>query len=230
MNRVSCQSPPLYYTALSGTDLETELVKSPFDAHCNLAARVFLSSYVYPPTPFRNASVINISYKTNGTCGDRHTLGVFFFLSFVRRSNPPRDPLSVLPVDRAASGSRRRPRGRLRARARNARGERQVGTLPDEMGTSVPTLAACKRLQLCYNRPQGPHSRVVTHTVTSSVYEGPHATAYRGLITWTSSYSTFARRPILSWPCLLRSSHPTYPSPSPVARPSFILLPSAAHP
>ena len=228
MNRVSCQSPPLYYTALSGTDLETELVKSPFDAHCNLAARVFLSSYVYPPTPFRNASVINISYKTNGTCGDRHTLGVFFFLSFVRRSNPPRDPLSVLPVDRAASGSRRRPRGRLRARARNARGERQVGTLPDEMGTSVPTLAACKRLQLCYNRPQGPHSRVVTHSHKLRVRRTTRNGLSRGR--GHTALSPPARRPILSWPCRLRSSRPTYPSPSPVARPSFILLPSAAHP
>ena len=101
--------------------------------------------------------------------------------------------------------------------ARAARGGHQAGTRRDGHFCAHRTLAACKRLQLCYNRPQGPHSRVVTHTVTSSVYEGPHATAYRGLITWTSSYSTFARRPILSWPCLLRSSHPTYPSPSPVA-------------
>eukprot|EP00964_Phaeocystis_antarctica_P015004 scaffold8280_cov59-Phaeocystis_antarctica.AAC.6 len=136
-----------------------------------------------------------------------------------------------LTVDRAASGSRRRPRGRVRARA--ARGgpdwyrTRWARLCPPSTGQPRANdysymITDLKDLTPAY---EGPHAQSTKDH--SSEYEGPHATAYRVDVV----VQHFRPRwPILSWPCRLRSSRPTYPSPSPVARPSCILLPSAAHP
>ena len=77
------------------------------------------------------------------------------------------DRRGLWTVDRAASGSRRRPRGGEcappppaaggRVRARATRGGRQAGTGRDGHACAHP-IAACKRLQLYYNRPQVPRT------------------------------------------------------------------------